>query len=178
MSLTTRRIAFAGILAALYAVVTVLEGWQLPTLAYGAIQFRFAEALSVLCCFTPAAIPGMVLGCIVSNFFNPLGFSAIDIVFGSLATLLACGITWAMSRHIEEKRSLVWLVPLPTILLNAAIVGAELAVFIDKSATLPAWLANALSVGAGEAAVMYALGVSLLFFLLKSTRLTRDLRKL
>ena len=175
MKLTTERIALAGVLAALYAVITILEGWLMPTLAYGAVQFRFAEALSVLCCFTPAAIPGMVLGCVVSNFFNPLGFSAIDVVFGSLATLAACVITWAMARRMKEKSWLVWLIPLPTILCNAVIVGAEITVFFDESATLAAWLANALSVGAGEAAVMYALGLPMLFFLRRS-RLAKQLQ--
>ena len=174
MKLTTERIAFAGVLAAVYAVVTVLEGSLVPTLAYGAIQFRFAEALSILCCFTPAAIPGMVLGCVVSNFFNPLGFS-IDVVFGSLATLVACLITWAMARRMEEKSWLVWLIPLPTVLCNAVIVGAEITLFFDESASLTAWLANALSVGAGEAAVMYALGLPLLFFLRRS-RLAKQLQ--
>ncbi|MBQ1371327.1 MAG: QueT transporter family protein [Oscillospiraceae bacterium] len=176
MKFTVKRIAFAGVLAALYAVITILEGWLAQNLAYGAIQFRFAEALSVLCCFTPAAIPGMVLGCAVSNFFNPFGFAAVDIVFGSLATLLAGLITWKMARHIEERHSLVWLVPLPTILCNAVIVGAEIAIFFDKSATLHVWLANALSVGIGEAGVMYALGIPLLLSLLKGNSLCRDLR--
>ena len=86
MKLTTRRLAFAGILAALYAVVTYL---CMP-FAYGSIQFRLSEALSVLCCFTPVAIVGMVVGCIVANIFTTLSFPVIDIVFGSLATFLAC----------------------------------------------------------------------------------------
>ena len=85
MKITTRRIAFAGILAAVYAVLT----WLCQPLAYGAVQFRFSEALIVLCCFTPAAIPGMVVGCVAANIAPTLRFPVIDIVFGSLATLLA-----------------------------------------------------------------------------------------
>ena len=96
MKFTPRRIAFAGILAALYAAITILEGLLAPELAYGTIQFRFAEALAVLCCFTPAAIAGMVVGCFVSNFFNPLGFSTVDAILGTTATLMACIVTWSV----------------------------------------------------------------------------------
>ena len=170
-SITVKQIAFAGILAAVYTAVTLATA----SFAYGPVQFRIAEALTALVCFTPAAIPGMVLGCVVSNFFNPLGFSAIDVVFGSLATLVACLITWTMARRMEEKSWLVWLIPLPTVLCNAVIVGAEITLFFDESASLTAWLANALSVGAGEAAVMYALGLPLLFFLRRS-RLAKQLQ--
>ena len=172
MKLTTRRLAFAGILAALYAVVTYL---CMP-FAYGSIQFRLSEALAVLCCFTPVAIIGMVVGCVVANIFTTLSFPVIDIVFGSLATLLACLITWKMSKSLEKKPWLVWLVPLPTILCNALIVGAEIAwFFTEGEAFLPAFAYNFLTVGAGEAAVMYALGVPLLLWLRKSERLSHQL---
>ncbi len=170
MKLSIRRIAFAGILAAIYAAVTIATA----SFAYGPVQFRIAEALTVLCCFTPAAIPGMVIGCMAANLASFV--SAWDFLIGSFATLLACLITWYMSRNLEQKPWIAWLVPLPTILCNAVIVGAEIAVFFDDRAFLPAWGLNALSVGAGEAAVMYVLGLPLLFFLLKSTRLNRQLR--
>ena len=171
MSFTNRRIAFAGTLAAVYAAVTLLTA----SFAYGPVQFRIAEALSVFCCFTPTAVVGMFIGCMAANLASTV--SPMDIVVGSFATLLAGLITWAMSRRIEEKRSLVWLVPLPTVLCNAVLVGAEIAVFSDEQAFLPGWLANGLSVGAGEAAVLYALGVPLLFYLLKNAGLVRELRE-
>ena len=195
MKLTVRRIAFAGILAALYAVLTIAEGLIAPGLAYGNIQFRFAEALTVLCCFTPAAIPGMVIGCVVANIYSSVGIW--DTVIGSSATLLACVVTWFLSRGLRTespalrtaeiteqakrlslyKLLLVLLVPLPTIVFNALIVGAELAVFIPEGqAFWPAFIGYALSVGAGEAAVMYVLGVPLLIWLLKDKRLNRLLR--
>ena len=176
MKFTPRRIAFSGILAALYAAITIVEGLLAPELAYGTIQFRFAEALTVLCCFTPAAIPGMVVGCFVSNFFNPLGFSTVDAVFGTTATLLACLLTRLMSRKLEQKPWISCLVPLPTILFNAAIIGAELAIFVDEGAFLPAWGYNALTVGAGEAAVLYVLGLPLLFWLWKDKRMSAPLK--
>ena len=198
MKLTTRRIAFAGILAAAYAALTIVEGMLFPNLAYGDPQFRFAEAFSVLCCFTPAAIPGMVIGCFVSNFFNPLGFSLFDAVFGTLATLLACVVTWLMTgslrrqtalpAHPDKDRAaakklswnrllLILIVPLPTILFTTAIVGAELAVFLREGMTF--WAAYgvfALSVLIGETVVLYALGVPLLIWLRRDPRQFRTLR--
>ncbi len=172
MRLNTRRIAFAGVLAAAYAAITLASA----SLAYGPVQFRLAEALTVFCCFPPAAVPGMVLGCMAANLASFV--SAWDFVIGSCATLLACLLTRAMSRRLEEQRWLIWLIPLPTVLCNAVIVGAEIAVFFDDRAFLPAWGLNALSVGAGEAAVMYALGLPFLYFLLKNRELSRKLRGL
>lgn len=189
MKLTTRRIAFAGILAAFYAALTIATS----SFAYGPVQFRLAEALTVLCCFTPAAIIGMVLGCMAANLASFV--SAWDFLIGSSATLLACVITWLMTKSLRETESpapaqepweresrakrgllLLLLVPLPTILCNAVIVGAEIAVFFDERAFLPAWGLNALSVGAGEAAVMYALGLPLLLWLRRNQRLSHQLR--
>ena len=179
MKLTTRRIAFAGILAAVYAALTIATS----SFDYGPVQFRVAEAFAVLCCFTPAAIPGMVVGCMAANLASFV--SAWDFAIGSVATLLACVVTWLMSRPLRlaqtEKLTrrtlgLVLLVPLPTILFNAVIVGAEIAVFFDDRAFWPAFGANALSVGAGEAAVLYALGVPLLLWLLKDMRINPQLR--
>lgn len=175
MKLTTRRIAFAGILAAVYAALT----WLCQPLSYGAIQFRFSEALIVFCCFTPAAIPGMVVGCLAANIATTLGLPVIDIVFGSLATLLASVLTRRMSRSLAERPRLAWLVPLPNILCNAVIVGAEIAYFFSEGrAFLPAFGYSALTVGLGEAVVMYALGVPLLLWLRNSKSLERRLREI
>lgn len=176
MKLTTRRIAFAGILAALYAALTILEGILVPTLAFGTVQFRFAEALSVLCCFTPTAVFGLVIGCVVANLFSTVG--ALDILVGSFATLVACVITWKMGRAVRKRTWLSVLVPLPTILSNAGIVGALIAWYTPDRAFLSAWGFNALTVGTGEAAVMYALGLPLLLWLLRSRRLSGQLQSL
>ncbi len=149
-----RQIAFAGIVAALYAAITIL----CAPFSYGAIQFRIAEALTVLCCFSPTAIFGMVIGCIGANVLSSVG--AFDILFGALATLLACLVTSKIKR--------AWLVPLPTVLFNALIVGAEIAFFVDGGAFWSAFAVNALSVAAGEAAVMVLLGIPLYLYLQKS----------
>ena len=119
----------------------------------------------------------MVIGCVIANLFSTVG--GLDIAVGSFATLLACLITWAMSRGLETKRWKIWLVPLPTIVSNAVIVGALIAYYMAAEGSdsfLPAWGFNALTVGAGEAAVMYALGVPLLFWLLRSGRVANQLR--
>lgn len=158
-----RQIAFAGIVAALYAAVTIL----CAPFSYGAIQFRIAEALTVLCCFSPTAVFGMVIGCIGANVISSVG--AFDVLLGAIATLLACLITSKLNR--------VWLVPLPTIVLNALIIGAEIAFFVDNGAFWPAFAMNALSIAAGEAAVMVLLGIPLLLYLQKSD-IGRKLRAL
>lgn len=165
MNLTTRRIAFAGVLAGVYAALTLLTTFM----AYGPIQFRIAEALMVFCCFTGAAIPGLTVGCLLANILSTVG--AWDLLLGTLATLLACLCT----RKIRNP----WLVPLPTILFNAVIVGAELAWFFPEGRTLlTAFCYNALTVGLGEAAVMYLIGVPLLFFLRKNKSAAAGLKDL
>lgn len=162
--ITAKSVAFAGVLAAAYAALT----WVTASFAYGPVQFRIAEALTALCCFTPAAVPGMVVGCMAANLLSFV--SVWDFLIGSCATLLACLLT----RRIKSP----WLMPLPTILCNALIVGAEIAVFFDEGAFLPAFGANALSVGLGETAVMYLLGVPLFLLVQKNDRLSRALRTL
>ena len=80
-----RFLALSAVIAALYAVLTYAAAAM--NLAFGAVQFRFSEALTVLPAFTPAAIPGLAVGCLISNLASPLG--VVDWVFGTLATLLA-----------------------------------------------------------------------------------------
>ncbi|WP_294856664.1 QueT transporter family protein [uncultured Oscillibacter sp.] len=149
---TVQQIAFAGIVGALYAVLSYFAA--IFGVAYGPVQFRFSEALCVLPFLFPAAAPGLFVGCLVANLLSPYG--ALDIIFGSLATLLAAILTM--------KAPNKWLAPLPPVLCNAAIVGAVISFqqtgFTDA---FPAALAyNALTLGLGEAAVCYVLGGILL----------------
>lgn len=153
---SARGMAEAGIIAALYFVLTV----AIAPLAYGPLQIRFSEALCVLPFFTPAAVPGLFVGCVLANLFSPFGIW--DIVFGSMATLIAALITYRIR--------LKWLLPLPAVIVNALIIGAELTIL----ATLPEfgemlprtvyWL-SAAYVGAGEMIACYALGIPLFFIL-------------
>jgi uncharacterized membrane protein len=155
---TPRFMAEAGIIAALYFALTV----AVAPIAYGPLQIRISEALCVLPFFTPAAVPGLFVGCILANLFSPFGI--YDIVFGSLATLIAAIITY----RIRVK----WLLPLPAIVVNALVIGAELTLLAVlpqfRSMLTPTvfWF-SALYVGAGEAIACYALGMPLFFLLNK-----------
>lgn len=151
MKYNTRTLAWNGILAALYAAITLATA----SFAYGPIQFRVADALCVLPFFMPSASIGLFLGCLAANLFSPV--SALDIVIGSAATLAGC---LAASR-VKCK----WLVPLPTILANTIMVGAMLACVYTPDALAAGFLTMGAQVAIGEIAVMAALGLPLLAIL-------------
>lgn len=168
---TTKNVRFltqAAMIAALYAVLTYAAA--AVNLAYGAVQFRFSEALTVLPVFTPAAIPGLAVGCFLANLGSPLGL--VDWIFGTGATLLAAVGTW-MARKIQIKGVLV-LAPLPPVIANVVLVGFELSclssagTFALGNFTWAAFGASALSVGIGELVICYALGLPLLLALRKT----------
>lgn len=98
-----RFLALSAVIAALYAVLTYVAAAL--NLAYGAVQFRFSEALTVLPVFTPAAIPGLALGCLIANLGSPLGI--VDWVFGTGATLIAAVGTWIVGK-VRVKECLSW----------------------------------------------------------------------
>ena len=151
---TTRKIALCGIVAGLYAAVTLLTA----SFAYGPVQFRIAECLAVLCCFEPAMTVGVTLGCFAANIFSTV--SALDMVFGTLATLLAC-LTMTKCRR-------GWQTVLPNAVFNGVIIGALIAWTSAPAAFWQMFLVNALQVAAGELAVMVTLGLPLYGFLKKS----------
>ena len=153
--MTLQELTFAAVLAALYAVLTLF----LPIPQYGQIQVRVAEALTVLPFFYSAAIPGLFVGCVIANLFSPF---ALDVVFGSAATLLACLWTARLNNR--------WLAPLPPVVCNALIVGVELA-FFEVGATPAFWgvfAFNAVTVGAGELLACCVFGGVLLTALYRS----------
>ena len=168
---TTKNVRFltqAAMIAALYAVLTYAAA--AVNLAYGAVQFRFSEALTVLPVFTPAAIPGLAVGCFLANLGSPLGL--VDWIFGTGATLLAAVGTW-MARKIQIKGVPV-LAPLPPVIANVVLVGFELSclssagTFALGNFTWAAFGASALTVGIGELVICYALGLPLLLALRKT----------
>ena len=149
---TPRQIATAGIIAAIYAVLSLFS--SVFGIAYGPIQCRFSEALTVLPFFLPEAIPGLFVGCLVTNLMSTVG--PLDLIFGSLATLLAA--LW--TRRMPNK----WLAPLPPVICNAVIIGAMIA-WYEVGFTETFWgmfAFNALTVGIGEAIACYVLGLLLL----------------
>lgn len=162
---TTHQLATAGVIAALYAVLAYFA--SIFGIAYGPIQCRFSEALCVLPFLFPAATPGLFVGCLVANLLSPYG--ALDIIFGSLATLLAA--VW--TQHTHHK----WLAPLPPVLCNAVIVGAVIS-FQETGFTgafAGAFAYNAVTVGVGEAIACYVLGGVLLTVLPKVPALRRQM---
>ena len=156
-------LAQGAMIAAIYAAATYLSASL--GIAYNAIQFRFSEALTVLSVFTPAAIPGLTVGCIIGNLSSPFGIW--DIVFGSLATLLSAACARKM-RNITIK-GLPLLSILMPVIFNAFIVGAEITfLFPTDAPSLTAFTVAALEVGAGEAAVCLAGGIPLYYAVKKS----------
>ncbi len=150
---STKDLTLAAMVAALYAVMGYFS--NIFGLAFGPLNFRFAEALTVLPFLFPSTVPGLFVGCVVVNLLSPYG--PLDIVVGSLATLLAAVWTSRMKSR--------WMAPLPAVICNALLVGftigwTEAGGF---TAALPAaWLVNGLSVGIGELGVCCILGGLLL----------------
>lgn len=163
-----RFIAVSAVIAAMYVGLTYVSAAM--NLAYGQVQFRLSEALTVLPVFTPAAVPGLALGCFLSNLASPFG--VVDWVFGTLASFVAAVGTLALAK--VKWKGVPWLAPLPPVIANAVIVGLELSCFSDAgvfawgNASLAGFLAGAVSVGLGELVVCYALGVPLMIAIEKT----------
>lgn len=161
---TPRDLAIAGIIAGIYAALTLL----LPIPQYHGIQLRVAEAMTLLPFLFPGAIPGLAVGCFLANLLgSPF---VLDWVFGTLATLLAA--LW--TRRMPNK----YLAAIPPVVCNAVIVGAEIAYFatLDGAAFLPAFALNALTVGIGEAVACFALGILLVNVLSRNAALKSYLK--
>lgn len=153
MSNNIRFLTHATIVAALYVVLTHMQNMLLPGSASWAIQFRASEALCVLAFFTPAAIPGLTLGCLLFNVTSGIALP-LDFLVGSAASCLAALTMW-LTRKITVKGIPLMGLLMPA-LFNAILVGWELSVYIGGGF----WL-NALYVAIGEAAVLLTLGVAL-----------------
>lgn len=143
-------IAQAGIITALYVVFTLIA--NAAGLASGAIQVRISEALTVLPFFTPAAIPGLFIGCLLSNILG--GCVIWDIIFGSIATLLGALGTYAIRKKLPD-----WCAAIPPIIANTLIVPFVLAYAYKVPDSIPYLM---LTVGAGEVISCGILGILLL----------------
>ena len=138
---------------ALYVVLCLV----LQPFTYGTIQVRVAEALCLMPIFGAHYIAAVTLGCFLANL---LGSTVIDVIFGTLATFLACLFTWLL-RH-RRVRGLALPAALPPVVFNALIVGPEIALFLDPRPNVLPWvLFNAVSVGVGEVISCMVLGVGL-----------------
>ncbi len=155
MQYRTRHIAHAAIIAALYAVLTHMQNLLVPGSATWAIQLRLSEALCILAFFTPAAISGLTIGCLIFNLTFAGAFPT-DFLVGSIATALAAWGMWRCRRITLGGVPLLGL--LMPALSNALLVGWELSVCIGGGF----WL-NAAYVAAGEAIVLLGPGAALYY---------------
>ena len=149
----TSFITQAAIIAAIYAALTFINPF-----GYGVVQCRVSEALCVLPMLTPCAIPGLFAGCLIANIYTG---SLVDIIFGSLTTLLAAFLTY-------KTRKTPWLAMFFPVILNAVIVGGYLCL-LGLSEGMGLGLCM-LSVGAGQAVACYVVGMPL-YFLLRKTKI-------
>jgi uncharacterized membrane protein len=170
-----QRVAQAGVIAAVYGALTFLVIQFGAGLSYGIVQFRVSEALTVVALLTPAAAPGLLIGSALANLSSVAAFGAVgvlDVVFGSLATLLGALWSW----RFRKRTGLALLGP---VVFNALIVPAYLPLMLGASGitTIPllgitsasSWpllyLAGVIGVGFGQAVVVYGLGWPLLVVL-------------
>ena len=183
-------IAQAALIAAMYAALTLAQQLILPGTASMAVQYRVSEALMILCLFSEAAVPGLTLGCFLANFLF-MSALPVDMIFGSLATLLAGLCTCAAGKSfrlslssvkggdgnvvkngVEERSEKFWgasiLACSMPVLFNAPIVGAVLSFTLTRDEFLQGMLIFGLQVGAGEAIVMGALALPIMRYLMKN----------
>lgn len=146
--LSVRNLALSGLVAAAYTVVTIL----LAPISYGQVQVRISEALTLLPFFFPQSILGLFVGCLIANLWG--GFGLLDIVLGSLATLLAALLT--------SKMPNVYLAAVPPVTVNMVVVGGYLSFLLD----IPFW-SCALYVGLGQVVACFFLGIPLSLLLLR-----------
>ncbi len=147
-----------AIIAAMYVALARV----FAPISYGAIQLRIAEVLTILPMFTSSAIPGLFIGCVLANLLG--GAVLLDVVFGSLATLIGAALGWMLRKNR-------WLVPIPAVLANALIIPFVLR--YGYAVDMPLWLMM-LTVGAGEVGGCYILGELLASVLLKRRDIFRS----
>ncbi len=144
--LKPRSLCISAVIAALYTALTLV----LAPISYGNIQCRISEAMTLLPILFPEAIPGLFIGCLLSNIFG--GAMMVDIVLGSLTTLAAAILTWRLGQN-------KWAAAMPPVLLNGLVVGAI--VHYCYAPAVPLVLCM-LEVAIGEAIAVYVLGIALI----------------
>lgn len=160
-------LAQGAMIAAIYALTTYLSA--VFGVAYGPVQIRFSEALTVLPCLTPAAIPGLAVGCLIANTASPYGIW--DLILGTGATLLAAVLT-RLTRNITIKDIPVVSLLMPVI-CNALIIGAEVTFCLSSEAESAGFLLSAGQIALGEAGACILLGIPV-FLAFKKSRIFRN----
>lgn len=155
----------SAIIAALYVVLTYGQEILLPGTTSMAVQFRISEALTMLACFTPAAIPGLTLGCFIANVIN-VSALPVDMIMGSTATLLAA-LAMYFTRNIRFK-DIPFVSALMPAIFNGIIIGLEIEIFfIEGNFHLLSFLTQAGFVALGELGVCFTLGILLSVVIVK-----------
>ncbi len=165
-----RNLAMGAIIAALYAVLVFSQEMLFPNSASAAVQFRVAESLTVLALFTPAAIPGLTIGCALSNLLF-MGALPLDVILGSFATFLAAVCMYKLRNAVIKG------VPVASLLMpavfNGIIIGLEIEIFfIEGPFRFTSFLVQGGLVALGELAVCFTLGV-LLYNVIKNKKLQK-----
>ena len=157
---STVYIVQAAVIAALYAALTILQNTLLPGTASAAVQFRVSEALTILAVFTPAAIPGLTVGCVIANISSLSTLGPYDMIFGSLASLLAAVLMYLLrNKRLFKLPVAAALMPA---LANGIIVGFEIEFFfVEGGFHFGDFLLQGGLVALGELAVLFVLGLPL-----------------
>lgn len=150
---STIYLAQAAVIAAMYAALT----YFLEPISFSGNQFRLSEAFTILPVLTPAAIPGLTIGCLLANISSPYGI--VDIICGTSATLMAAICTRA-SRNLRFK-NIPFLSAVFPVVFNGIIVGAEISALATGGFTWSLFLMTAISVSIGEIVVCFLLGLPL-----------------
>lgn len=145
---TTKILARAGVAAALYAVLTIV----LAPISYGPIQFRLAEALTLLPLVFPETSVGLTIGCLIANIY---GGNPLDMVLGTVATLISAVLTAVIGKLIRKNVPKLIVGALPPVVINAFIVPLT---FLTASDTAIVYFANVATVFLGQAVVIGVLG--------------------
>ncbi len=149
-----------AVIAALYVALNFTQEAIIPSSTTMAVQFRLAEALSVLCLFTPAAIPGVTVGCLVANM-TAMSALPLDMLLGSAATLFSCLLIYRF-RKVSFKELPIFSLLMPA-LFNGVIIGLQIEIFfVEGSFHLSSFLIQGGLVALGEAAVMFTVGIALI----------------
>ena len=167
MKLDVRKIAFAGVIAALYAGLTI----AVMPLSYGAVQIRFSEVLCILPFFFPFSVWGLFIGCIAANILSPY---PLDIIIGPIASLAAALCTMYIGKSgNRDSIPVKALACFPPVIFNAVFIGAMIAyIMVSEGAAdafLPVFISSGLWVGLGQLIVLYVLGLPLMIYLPKTS---------
>lgn len=159
--MSTKKLVRAALIAAIYTVVSV----ALAPFSFNSVQVRISEALTLLPLFSPFAVVGVTLGCFLTNviglFMGANILGALDILFGTAATLIAALLTYSL-----RKKS-VFIAALPPVIVNAIVIGLELA-FVIEGNFWAVFAFQAISVGIGQLIACYAIGIPLVKILQKN----------